>query len=147
MLNNEILASFWRINKAINKLIKQDADRLGITVVQLKAIYIIHLNPNISLGELAERLMLTNSTVSGVIERLVHNGLAERIIPQEDRRSVFIDLTEEGKAVFEQIVSSESKLVKKLNDILELPEEEISHLLRLHQIVLTKLSSEEEQES
>ncbi|WP_050184110.1 MarR family winged helix-turn-helix transcriptional regulator [Domibacillus robiginosus] len=144
MLNNEILASFWRINKAINKLIKQDADRLGITVVQLKAIYIINLNPNISLGELAEKMMLTNSTVSGVIERLVHSGLAERIVPPEDRRSVFIDLTDKGRTMVEQIVSSESRLVKKLNEILEMPEEEISYLLRLHQIVLTKLSSEEE---
>lgn len=52
ILNSEIMASFVEINKAINKLIKIDAEKLGITAVQLKALYRINYNPNISLGNL-----------------------------------------------------------------------------------------------
>ncbi len=132
--------SFFQINKAYNRLVKSDAERLGITPVQLKALYRINFNPNISLGELAEKLKLTNSTVSGVIDRLVHSGLVERVAAPGDRRSVSIRLTEEGRKRLDQFNSSDSILMKKIKEVLDLPEEEISHLLRLHQLVLDKLT-------
>jgi DNA-binding MarR family transcriptional regulator len=143
-LNNEILESFSEINKAIYKLMKLEADRLGITVVQLKALYRIYLNPNISLGELAEKLRLTNSTVSGVIDRLVHSGLVERIVPPENRRSVVIHLTEDGKKVLDQVLSGTSIIVNKINELMDMPKEDIETLLRLHKLVLYKLTHEEE---
>ncbi|MEH7547744.1 MarR family transcriptional regulator [Neobacillus bataviensis] len=132
------------INKAYNRLVKFDAERLGITPVQLKALYKINYNPNISLGDLAEKLKLTNSTVSGVIDRLVHSGLVERVIPPGDRRSVSIRLTDEGTRTLDQFNSSDSMLIKKMKEVLDLPGEEISHLLRLHKLVLEKLTIEEE---
>jgi DNA-binding MarR family transcriptional regulator len=143
-LNNEILESFSEINKAIYRLVKSDADRVGITVVQLKALYQLSTSPNIGLGELAEKLRLTNSTVSGVIDRLVHSELVERVVPPENRRSVSIHLTEKGKSLLDKLYSSDSIFIKKLNEVLDLPEEEIAHLLRLHKLVLSKLKLEEE---
>ncbi|MDQ0200779.1 MarR family winged helix-turn-helix transcriptional regulator [Neobacillus ginsengisoli] len=144
VLNNEIFKSCLEINKAIKRLVKIDADRLGITVVQLHALYKLSTNPNSSLGELADKLRLTNSTVSGVIERLVHNGLVERVVLPENRRTVSIHLTEKGKQKLDQFFSSDSILIIRLNEVLELPEEEISNLLRLQKFVLTTLSLEEE---
>ena len=132
------------INKAYNKLVKLDAERLGITPVQLKALFKINNNPNISLGELAEKLKLTNSTVSGVIDRLVHSGLVERVVPPGDRRTISIHLTSAGKKTLDQFNSSDSMLMKKITEVLELPEEEISHLLRLHKLVLKRLTIKEE---
>jgi MarR family transcriptional regulator, organic hydroperoxide resistance regulator len=136
--------SFLEINKAYNRLVKFDAERLGITPVQLKALFKINNNPNISLGELAEKLRLTNSTVSGVIDRLVHSGLVERVVPPGDRRTISILLTSDGKKTLEQFNSSDSMLIKKITEVLDLPEEEITHLLRLHQLVLKRLTIEEE---
>jgi MarR family transcriptional regulator, organic hydroperoxide resistance regulator len=143
VLNNEILESFSEINRAIYKLSKLEADRIGVTVVQLKALYRLSTNPNIGLGELADKLKLTNSTVSGVIERLVHNELVERVIPPENRRSILIHLTEKGKDLLDQLFK-DSILIKKMNELLELPGEEIAHLLRLHKLLLSKLTIGEE---
>ncbi|MCM2532087.1 MarR family transcriptional regulator [Neobacillus pocheonensis] len=143
-LNNEILESFSEIHKAFDRLIKLDADRVGITVVQLKALYQLSNSPNIGLGELAEKLRLTNSTVSGVIDRLVYSELVERVIPPENRRSVSIHVTEKGKKLLDKLYSSDSIFIKKLNEVLDLPEEEIAHLLSLHKLVLSKLKLEEE---
>lgn len=144
VFNNELLDSFFEINKAIYKLIKHEADRYGITVVQLKALYRISSNPDIGLGDLSEKLRLTNSTVSGVIDRLVHSGLVERVVPPENRRSISIHLTDKGKKLLEEIVSEDSALIKKMNSVMDLPKEELQHLLRVHNLVLTKLSLEED---
>lgn len=143
-LNNEIIESFTEINKAIYRLLKKEADRFGITVVQLKALYKISVNPDMGLGELAEKLRLTNSTVSGVIDRLVHSELVERVIPPENRRSVSIHLTEKGSLLLGRLMESDSILIQKIKGLMDLPEEEIQHLLRLHKLVLEKLSFEEE---
>lgn len=139
-LNNEIIESFAKINKAIYRLLKKDADRQGVTVVQLKAMYIISSNPDIGLGDLAEKLRLTNSTVSGVIDRLVHSGYVERLVPPENRRAVTIHLTEKGNGILNDLISGDSYLVQKLKSVYELPVEEIQHLLRLHKLVLEKLT-------
>jgi DNA-binding MarR family transcriptional regulator len=140
-LNNEILESFSEINKAIYKLMKIEADKLGVTVVQLKALYRISLNPNISLGELAEKLRLTNSTVS---DRLVLSGLVERVVPPENRRSVLIRLTEKGRNVLDHIFTGDTVLINKINDLMNMPKEDIEILLSLHKTVLYKLTHEEE---
>ncbi|MGZ4161753.1 MAG: MarR family winged helix-turn-helix transcriptional regulator [Neobacillus sp.] len=142
--NNKILDSFSEINRAIYKLTKLEADRVGVTVVQLKTLYRLSSNPNISLGELADKLKLTNSTVSGVIDRLVHSGLVERAIPPENRRAISIHLTEQGKNLLDQFFTTDTIFLKKMNELLEIPEEEIAHLLRLHKLVLSKLTIEEE---
>jgi DNA-binding MarR family transcriptional regulator len=143
-LNNALLESFFEINKAIYRLSKKEADRFGLTVVQLKALYRLSFSPDISLSELAEKLRLTNSTVSGVIDRLVHSGLVERVIPPENRRAVSIHLTDKGQKLLKDVMDEESNLMKKLNNALELPDKELQHLLKLHQLVLSKLELEEE---
>ena len=142
-LNNPVLESFSDINRAIYRIVKADADRVGITVVQLKALQLISINPNIGLGDLAEKLKLTNSTVSGVIDRLVHQEFVERVIPPENRRSISIHITDKGKGKLEEFVS-DSMLIKKMKQLLQMPEEEIAQILHLHQNILSILNAEEE---
>ncbi|NHM29443.1 MarR family winged helix-turn-helix transcriptional regulator [Neobacillus terrae] len=143
--NNEILESFSEINREIYKLIKKDADRVGLTVVQLKTLYRLLDNPDSSLSDLAEKLRLTNSTVSGVIDRLVQHELVDRVVPPENRRAVSIHLTKKGEEIIESVLASpESLIIQRINSVMALPEEEIKNLLRLHALVRSRLSMEEE---
>lgn len=132
VFSSEILNSFTIINKYVYKLAKMDAEKYGLTVVQLKALYNISYHPNIGLVKLAENLKLTNSTVSGVVDRLVQHGFVERHTPSHDRRAVTIMLSKKGEGKLEEIINNDSVLVKKLNEIKQLPEEDIEHLLRIH---------------
>lgn len=138
--NSEILNSFSAINKLLYKISKQDAEKNGLTVVQLKALYKISSHPNMGLVELAENLKLTNSTVSGVVDRLVQNGFVERQTLPQDRRAITIHLTEKGREKLNQFVSDQSLLVEKLKKIEQLPEEDIQHLLRIHGLIKDILS-------
>ncbi|WP_066368730.1 MarR family winged helix-turn-helix transcriptional regulator [Neobacillus fumarioli] len=141
-LNNEILESFAEINRAIFKLVKADADQVGLTVVQLKALHLIHLSPNIGLGDLAEKLKSTNSTVSGVIDRLVQHNLVERIVPPENRRAVSLHLTDKGREILKYF-ETRSLFMKKKDELLNMPEKDIEQLLHLHKKILSILNWEE----
>lgn len=53
-------------------------------------------------SDLSEKLYLSNSTVSGIIDRLEKQGLVERIRSEEDRRVVYVKITPEFKIISEQ---------------------------------------------
>ena len=53
--------------------------------------------------ELAERVLLSNSGMSRLIDRVEKAGLVERITCPGDRRSFHIQLTDEGKGMLEQM--------------------------------------------
>lgn len=143
-LNNELLRSYANIHKAYFQLLRLDAERLGITVVQLKTMYRISTHSNTGLGELAEILRLTKSTVSGVIDRLVHQGLVERTIPSTDRRAINLKLTDKGQEILKQLFEEKSIVSAKIHKIMSLPKEDIDKLLALNNQILTILTARED---
>ncbi|MGQ9366042.1 MarR family winged helix-turn-helix transcriptional regulator [Azospirillum sp. A39] len=52
----------------------------------------------LTMGELSKRLMVTNGNVTGIVERLVRDGLAIRTTVAGDRRTCFVRLTPDGVA-------------------------------------------------
>src|SRR5262245_24668306 len=50
----------------------------------------------LTMGELSKRLMVTNGNVTGIVDRLVQDGLATRSSASHDRRTQFVRLTPSG---------------------------------------------------
>lgn len=50
------------------------------------------------ISDLSEKLGLSNSTVSGIVDRLERQGMVERIRSTDDRRVVWVSITSEHKA-------------------------------------------------
>jgi DNA-binding MarR family transcriptional regulator len=58
-------------------------------------------NPGgMTLGELSSRMMVSNGNVTGLVERLVADGLLVRKASPNDRRSQLVRLTPEGRRAF-----------------------------------------------
>lgn len=66
----------------------------------LEALY--HLGP-LSLGELAEKLLVTGGNVTYVMDRLEEHGWVRRERSGEDRRVVKAKLTPEGRALISEV--------------------------------------------
>lgn len=54
----------------------------------------------LTMGELSRRLMVTRGNVTGLIDRLVEEGLVERTPMPKDRRAHIVRLTPAGEAAF-----------------------------------------------
>jgi DNA-binding MarR family transcriptional regulator len=63
------------------------------TAPQAMAIRMLHSTPYITLKELSEKLSLSKSTVSGIIDRLESENIVIREIPKENRRTVKLSLS------------------------------------------------------
>ena len=68
----------------------------SVTMAQLKVLMLLGAKPETGMSELAGFLHLSLSTVSGLVEKLVENGLASRRTDDVDRRQVLVSLTPQG---------------------------------------------------
>jgi DNA-binding MarR family transcriptional regulator len=58
----------------------------------------------LTMGELSRRLMVSNGNVTGLIDRLLTEGLVERQPAPHDRRSQVVRLTPSGRAAFDAMI-------------------------------------------
>jgi len=68
----------------------------------------------LTLGELSRRMMVSAGNVTGLVERLVQDGLVERKPVPGDRRSALVTLTPEGRASFETMARAHGDWVADL---------------------------------
>lgn len=67
----------------------------------------------LTMGELSRRLMVSNGNVTGLIDRLVGEGLVVREPAPHDRRAQLVRLTKGGKKAFADMVPAHAALVKE----------------------------------
>ena len=85
---------------------KEKLSVFDLTPVQYAVLYCLWENNKNSPKEIAERLKLENSTISGILERMEKKGLIKRMISKEDRRFIQIMLTEKGAALEEDVLAA-----------------------------------------
>ena len=68
------------------------------------------------LGELSQRMMVTNGNLTGLVDRLVREGLVLRKVDADDRRAFIVRLTKTGKAKFAVYARENERLVLSLFD-------------------------------
>lgn len=67
-------------------------------------------------SELSEKLGLSNSTVSGILDRLENQGFVERTRSKEDRRVVYIKVTEECRKHSQKHFEEINKVIEQMMD-------------------------------
>ena len=66
---------------------------------------LIHLEDShegLRMNELAQRILYSKSGLTRVVDRLEDAGLVRRVRPENDRRSILVVLTDQGRTVMEQ---------------------------------------------
>jgi DNA-binding MarR family transcriptional regulator len=85
-LLKEVIVFFkHKMNKAFEKS--------GLTVPQGMLLAVLGKEGKLNIHELGDRLFMTNSTVSGVVDRLEKLGIVERARCSEDKRVVYVSLS------------------------------------------------------
>jgi DNA-binding MarR family transcriptional regulator len=85
-----------RVTKALGR-------RHGLTGPQVTALKLLESTGQLSLSDLSARMSAKNSTVTGLVDRMVRDGLVERVRSQDDRRVILIGLTERGAKLSRQV--------------------------------------------
>jgi MarR family transcriptional regulator, organic hydroperoxide resistance regulator len=68
--------------------------------------------------ELAKECGFALSSMTGIVDRLVTKGYVRRFRTDEDRRSVFVELTEKGEQISQECLEAEMGLIIAMMDAL-----------------------------
>ena len=75
---------------------------LGLTYTQYIVFLVLWEKDGLTVGEIGERLLLDNGTLSPLLKKLEQAGYVRRERSREDERVVVITLTEAGRALQEK---------------------------------------------
>ena len=96
-LATELAAAILRVAKSTKRSIRADLEALGLTVPQGMALHTLAAaGGRLSARALGRECDMLASTATGVVDRLELHGLVERERDNDDRRVVWIKLTEQG---------------------------------------------------
>jgi MarR family transcriptional regulator, organic hydroperoxide resistance regulator len=87
---------------------------LELTIGQVKSLFYLQHEGSTNLGQLATALEVTPPNVTGIIERLVEQGLVSRTENPENRRMLMVQLTEKGRDLIMKLHDSGSGMMSLL---------------------------------
>ena len=77
------------------------------TLPRFDVLAALHAQPEgMKMSELSQHLIVSNGNVTGVVDRLVADGLAERQSLATDRRAIVVRITETGRALMDDMAAA-----------------------------------------
>jgi MarR family transcriptional regulator, organic hydroperoxide resistance regulator len=130
MDKKETIIRITALQRELSKTMRSHAFKhwmtLNLSTTQVKSLFCIVENESISSKKLADMLEVTPANVTGIVDKLIEQGLVRRVENSQDRRVGFLESTDAGKKLIENLeqmaTEHSTKMLSGLN------EEELSHL-------------------
>jgi len=140
-LEEQVIAALRRITRAIDLHSRLLLQQNGLTIPQLAALLAIRRLQPITVGALARDIHLGAATVTGILGRLESRGLVSRTRGDLDRRSVVIELTDDGAKL---VVEAPSLLQDRFHrELAKLQEWEQTMILATLQRIASMMDAED----
>ena len=98
----ELVSGFEALMHSLAELHAPEFLEIAVTMPQAKLLYLLGASGDMHMSDLVARLGVSLSTVSGLVDRIVDQGLASRHDDPADRRQVVVALTEQGTAFLDR---------------------------------------------
>ncbi len=137
--SRELLELFSNVLKKMKKEWTKQLEH-GISPSQYFILKTLEHSGSRKATELAEVIQMTPGAITGASDKLVSEGYAERKGAKEDRRVVYLEITDKGKKfvkfMFEKQKAVTAKFFEGLSD------EDINHLIRIYQQISHNLDTD-----
>lgn len=122
MEKGEVIKEVFELYRRVNRTMRQHGPdawmQLNLTILQVKSLFFITNHGFTNFKNLATALKVTPSNLTGVIDRLVEQGLVSRTENPEDRRMMVLKATEKGESLVGELRERRmSYLTKALTDL------------------------------
>jgi MarR family 2-MHQ and catechol resistance regulon transcriptional repressor len=122
---------FLRFNLVSNKRLQDDLERLDLTSPQFYVLATIGYAGGLPFGEIGEKMMVTVSNLTGIVDRLEEKRLVVRERDAHDRRVVRVTLTEKGLKVYRNTIPLFEKSISQFfSPLNKTQQKELAALLR-----------------
>jgi DNA-binding MarR family transcriptional regulator len=109
-----------KVQQSVQQVFKEDLEPFGITPGQYMVLKCLWDNNGITVKQLADRLQVDSSTITGILDRLENKDMTKRKPDLNDRRALSVVLSTKGKAleksVNQAIINTNHKVLKSLKN-------------------------------
>ncbi len=126
-LDNQICFPLYAAARQVVNLYTPVLKPLGLTYTQYLVLLVLWEKDGIPVGEICERLMLDNGTLSPLLKKMQTAGFIEKKRSEKDDRVVVITLTKEGRELQEKAKDVPLRVIS----CVDLPKEKAHQLYAL----------------
>ena len=119
-LIKEVLELQQQVDMRIKHFAPEPWIDLALTIAQLKSLFFIAAKGKTNFKTLAEALGVTPPNITGIIDRLVEQGLVSRTENPEDRRIMLLQLTDKGQKLENKLREHKLHHLTQILDRLEM---------------------------
>lgn len=127
---------YWQVSRSMNYIWKQIFEE-HFPGSQAYVLFLLEKKGKQKMTELAETLNLTPGAVTSSSDKLIEGGFIQRVRDEKDRRVVYLEITNEGKAAMEDLRKEGRKAIKTIFG--GLPEADVKHLVRIFEHASEKI--------
>ena len=102
-LDNQLCFPLYAASRSVVSLYTPWLKPLGLTYTQYIVFLVLWEKDGLTVGEICDRLMLDNGTLSPLLKKMQLAGYIEKTRSEEDDRVVRITLTGNGRALQEKV--------------------------------------------
>jgi DNA-binding MarR family transcriptional regulator len=101
-VSDNVMIALRKIIQAVDLNSKRLVKRVGLTGPQLVILQEIARSGEVTAGEIAKAVSLSQATVTGILERMEKRGLLERQRSDRDKRRIMVRITEPGRQILDE---------------------------------------------
>ncbi len=115
LLPEQVCFPLYASSRMITRLYQPLLEKFDLTYPQYLVLLVMWQEEKLSVSELGSRLYLKTNTLTPLIKKMKEKDLLTKQRSSKDERTVFIELTEKGKALEDPAKSVPNSLIKSLN--------------------------------
>lgn len=123
------MIALFKAHKSLIEFVKNDIKETGFDLNEFSVLEVIYHKKKIDVSSIKEKVLVANSSLSYILDKLLKKGLITRSKCQEDKRINYIELSSEGENICEEIFSNHYDKLKKTFNILTKDEKDILVIL------------------
>jgi DNA-binding MarR family transcriptional regulator len=148
LTREELTDRIIELRRHTNRIIRDHAldswVELSLTTPQLKSLLYVTRHGKVNLSGLASGIRVTPANVTGIVERLVQQGLLTRTPDRDDRRVLWLEVTAKGKELVEDLREGKVREIRKI--LANLGDEELCTVARGFELLAKAAESAEKEE-
>ncbi|MEC5425528.1 MarR family transcriptional regulator [Virgibacillus sp. C22-A2] len=117
MSDNLSLKAFvvlMKSTKSVQEKVKEDISAHGMRISDFTVLEALYHKGRQTIRQISEAVLINTGSITYVIDKLETKGLLERMNCKEDRRVVYIQITEEGKQLMDEIFPEHQQVIENI---------------------------------
>jgi MarR family transcriptional regulator, 2-MHQ and catechol-resistance regulon repressor len=103
-----------KASKSLQEVTKDDISNHGMRMSDFEILEALYHKGRLTVREVSEAVLINTGSITYVIDKLEKKGLLERSNCKDDRRVVYIQITDAGKDLMDTIFPEHQRVIEEL---------------------------------